>query len=84
MTHRVGPKGQVVIPKRVREELGIRPGDEVVVEAVDGEARVARVIPLARLRGAFSYVNASLTRELEDERRRDRDREEGHVRRGRS
>ena len=29
MTHRVGPKGQVVIPKALREELGIEPGDEV-------------------------------------------------------
>ncbi len=29
MTHRVGPKGQVVIPKELRNELGIEPGDEV-------------------------------------------------------
>lgn len=43
MTSRVGAKGQVVIPKRVRDALGIRPGDEVVVEEQDGEARVRRL-----------------------------------------
>lgn len=29
---KVGPKGQVVIPKRFRDEFGISPGDEVVVK----------------------------------------------------
>lgn len=28
---RVGPKGQIVIPKRLRDEFGISPGDEVII-----------------------------------------------------
>jgi AbrB family looped-hinge helix DNA binding protein len=40
MTHRIGPKGQVVIPKEIREQLGLRPGAEVDVAARDGEVIV--------------------------------------------
>ena len=32
---RVTEKGQVTIPKEVREELGIQPGDEVVFEETE-------------------------------------------------
>lgn len=33
---RVGPKGQAVIPKPVRDEAGISPGDEVYFRIQDG------------------------------------------------
>lgn len=35
MKMKVGPKGQVVIPKEIREEKKIRPGDEVFIELSD-------------------------------------------------
>lgn len=79
MTVRVGPKGQVVLPKRVRDVLGIRPGDEVVVEEVAGEARIRRVDGAARMRGmlgaarSLQRLEEEHLRELErDARRRDR------------
>ena len=37
VTPRVGPKGQVVIPKQIRDELGLQPGAEVAFER-DGAA----------------------------------------------
>jgi AbrB family looped-hinge helix DNA binding protein len=36
MTHRVGTKGQVVIPKGLREQTGLRPGADVEFE-LDGQ-----------------------------------------------
>jgi antitoxin PrlF len=36
MTQRVGAKGQVVIPKEMRDDLGLQPGAEVAFER-DGE-----------------------------------------------
>jgi antitoxin PrlF len=41
MTHRVGAKGQVVIPKEVRDRVGLHPGSEVEFE-VDGDHVVVR------------------------------------------
>ncbi len=34
---RVGPRGQIVIPKLLRDALGIGPGDDVLIEVRGGE-----------------------------------------------
>lgn len=39
---RLTEKGQVTVPARIRDELGLRPGDEVEFEIVDGAARLTR------------------------------------------
>jgi AbrB family looped-hinge helix DNA binding protein len=73
MTHRVGPKGQVVIPKDLRDELGIEPGDEVNFW-LDGDhvaLRPARNRPT--LQGRFE--GSALTDDLTAQRRADRTRE---------
>lgn len=42
----VTTKGQVTIPKPVRERLGVKPGDEVAFElAEDGRVVIAKVKP---------------------------------------
>ncbi len=73
MTHRIGPKGQVVIPKELRDELGIEPGDEVSFWLHDDHVAVRLAEHRRPLRGRFS--GSLLTHELERERAADRARE---------
>jgi len=42
---RVTTKGQVTIPKEIREELGIEPGDEVRFEKADSGYRIRKEAP---------------------------------------
>jgi AbrB family looped-hinge helix DNA binding protein len=72
MTHRVGPKGQVVIPKELRDELGIEPGDEVSFWR-HGDHVAVRPARRIELRGRFR--GCGLTELLEAERAADRTRE---------
>jgi AbrB family looped-hinge helix DNA binding protein len=82
MTHKVGAKGQVVIPKEIRDRIGIRPGDEVSFEADGDEVRVRRVTDdhaiqvnrIKALRGI--WTDGGGTDALIEERRREREREE--------
>ena len=49
-TRNVGPKGQVVIPKRMRDALGLKPGVEVILEMRDQEV----VIKRPQVRGSYT------------------------------
>ena len=41
----VGPKGQVVIPKEIREKTGVREGQDVIVDARGDEVVIKRASP---------------------------------------
>lgn len=71
MTYRVGPKGQVVLPKALRDELGIRPGDEVDVTRQDDGLVVRRARPGSRLFRRLAGVEFDLMSDLRIERERE-------------
>jgi AbrB family looped-hinge helix DNA binding protein len=90
MTYKVGPKGQVVIPKPIRDRLGISTGDEVLVEqdgreirirlqADDAEARRKRIQALRGISAdtpGLPGFEADKQEEREREQRRDRELEQ--------
>jgi len=49
-TVKVSPKFQVVIPKKVREELQLKPGQELNVYIMDRTIRFSKPRPIAELR----------------------------------
>jgi AbrB family looped-hinge helix DNA binding protein len=85
MTHKVGPKGQVVLPKAMRDRLGIKPGDEVRFdEGEDGivvRRAKSRAEIVAGLWGALSDSRLDLVAELEAEHRREVEDDEREMRR---
>ena len=50
-TVRVSPKFQVVIPKRVREALELKPGEELQIYILDRSIRLHRPRSIKELRG---------------------------------
>jgi AbrB family looped-hinge helix DNA binding protein len=72
MSYSVGTKGQVVIPKRIRDALRIHPGQEIVFE-LRGDEIVLRKSHREPLLGRFAgdELTDALLREREQDRERD-------------
>jgi AbrB family looped-hinge helix DNA binding protein len=72
MTYSVGPKGQVVIPKHLRDALRIQTGQEILFEQ-RGDELVLRKASSTPLKGRFagSELEAALRDERQSERERD-------------
>lgn len=54
MTGCVGAKGQIVIPKPLRDQVNLHPGDEVEFELRDGEIVLKVVTTPVKLGGRFA------------------------------
>jgi AbrB family looped-hinge helix DNA binding protein len=62
----ISPKYQVVIPREIRERLGLTPGQKVQALAYENRIEFIPVQPLKRMRGFLSGIDTTV--------RRDRDR----------
>ena len=59
----VSPKFQVVIPRAVREALGIKPGQKVQVVHYDNRVELIPLKPVKRKRGFLKGIDTAVERE---------------------
>ncbi len=71
MTSRIGQKGQVVIPKALREQVQLHPGDEVEVDAQDDRVIITARRHADALGGKFAHSGMA-ARMLDDRAREPR------------
>lgn len=69
MTHRIGAKGQVVIPKELRERAGLLPGADVEFELDGKRVSIKASDRRAELGGRFA--RSGMAARLLDERSRE-------------
>jgi AbrB family looped-hinge helix DNA binding protein len=72
MTHRIGCKGQLVIPKPFRAAVGLQAGDEVAFSQEGNAIRAERVVSPEALMGRLAghRLVEALERDRRTERRR--------------
>ena len=59
----VSPKYQVVIPRTVRESLGIHPGEKVQVLQFENRIELIPVCKIRKMRGFLKGINTTALRE---------------------
>ena len=73
-------KGQIIMPKDIRNKLDIKPGKELSVELVDDHVEIRPLPddPIEYLTGIFEKHRGSMADELLKERKRDNDIDEAN------
>ena len=61
MTVKLSSKGQLVIPKEVRQELGLKAGDELRVNVMDGKIVIRRQKDIEAKLAALDALYGSYT-----------------------
>jgi AbrB family looped-hinge helix DNA binding protein len=59
----ISPKYQVVIPKSIREQLRLSPGQKIEAIVLDGRIELIPIRPVQELRGFVKGIDTSVERE---------------------
>ena len=59
----LSPKFQVVIPKDIRDKLGLEPGQKIEAIAYDDRVELIPVRPIRQMRGFLKGIDTSVERE---------------------
>jgi len=65
----ISSKYQVVIPRAVRKQFNLKPGQKIMFIPYNGTLRVVIVPPIKKARGMFKGMNTDNIREEVDEER---------------
>lgn len=61
----ISSKYQIVIPRKVRERIGLRPGQVIQVFAYENRIELVPVRPIQDLRGFLQGIDTSVEREAD-------------------
>jgi AbrB family looped-hinge helix DNA binding protein len=61
----ISSKYQVVIPKEIREKLGLSPGQKVEAIAYEGRIELIPVRPVKKMRGFLMGIDTRIKREAD-------------------
>ena len=64
----LSPKYQVVIPKRVRERMGLKPGEKLQIINFNNRIEIIPVRPMREMKGFLKGLDPTFHREKEDRR----------------
>jgi AbrB family looped-hinge helix DNA binding protein len=62
-TVKVSPQFHVVFPRKIRESLGIRPGQRLQVLVYEGRVELIPLKPMKEMRGFLRGIDSSLERD---------------------
>ena len=62
----VSPKFQVVIPRAVREQMGIRPGERLEVISFDDRIELVPLRPMREMKGFLKGLDPTFQRDEDD------------------